>query len=77
MARSIVGGCSCGAVRYEGSAEPVFTTNCRDCRRPSGGGFVSVLVLPGDALKISDEVKYFEVKGDSGKAGKPRLLSQL
>jgi hypothetical protein len=25
MARSITGGCSCGTVRYECSAEPVFT----------------------------------------------------
>jgi len=68
MARSITGGCSCGAVRYECSIEPVFTANChcRDCQRASGGGFVSVLAVPRDALKISGEVKYYDVKGDSG-----------
>lgn len=68
MARSIIGGCSCGAVRYECSAEPEFTANCHcgDCQRASGGGFVSVLVVPIDTLKISGEVKYFDVKGDSG-----------
>lgn len=68
MARSITGGCSCGTVRYECSAEPVFTANChcRDCQQASGGGFVSVLAVPRDTLKIRGEVKYYDVKGDSG-----------
>jgi len=68
MARSFTGGCSCGAVRYECSIEPRFTANChcRDCQRASGSGFVSVLGVPRDALKITGEVKYFNVKGDSG-----------
>jgi hypothetical protein len=68
MATSFKGGCSCGAVRYECSVDPAFTANChcRDCQRASGGGFVSVLGVPRDALKIAGEVKYFEVKGDSG-----------
>ena len=68
MAKSFQGGCSCGAVRYECSADPVFTANChcRDCQRASGGGFVSVLGVPSAALAISGNVKYFDVKGDSG-----------
>jgi hypothetical protein len=68
MERSFKGGCSCGAVRYECTAEPVFTGNChcRDCQRASGGGFMSVLGVPRDALKVAGEAKYFEVKDDSG-----------
>ena len=68
MAGSFTGGCSCGSVRYECSADPLYTANChcRDCQRTSGSGFVSVLGVPRDALKISGEVKYFEVKSDNG-----------
>jgi len=68
MTTSFTGGCSCGAVRYECSAAPLFTANChcRDCQRASGGGFVSVLGVPTDAVKITGEVKYFDVQGDSG-----------
>jgi hypothetical protein len=66
---SIKGGCACGAVRYESSAEAVFTgtCHCRDCQRASGGGSSSVLAVPEAALKLTGEVKYHTVKGDSGK----------
>ena len=68
MATPFTGGCMCGAVRYECSAEPVMTGNChcRDCQRASGGAFVSALAVPRNALKITGEVKYYDVKGDSG-----------
>lgn len=69
MAKSFTGGCSCGAVRYECTADPMFAANCycRDCQRAGGGGFASVLGVPKDALKINGEVKYFDLKADSGK----------
>jgi len=40
--------------------------HCRDCQRASGGAFVSALAVPRNALKITGEVKYYDVKGDSG-----------
>jgi hypothetical protein len=69
MAKSFKGSCSCGAVRYECTADPVFTANCHclDCQRAGGAGFASVLGVPKDAVKISGQVKYFDLKGDSGK----------
>ena len=69
MAQSVKGSCACGAVRYECSADPIFTANChcRDCQRAGGAGFASVLGVPKDAVKISGQVKYFDLKGDSGK----------
>ena len=68
MAAPFMGGCMCGAVRYECSAEPLMTANChcRDCRRSSGSPFASVLLVPQDAVKITGEVKWFGVKADSG-----------
>jgi hypothetical protein len=48
------GGCACGVIRYECSAQPVqmLQCHCRDCQRSSGGPFVSVVIVPGKALKI-------------------------
>ena len=40
--------------------------HCRDCQRATGGPFVSILAVPKEALKITGEVKYHEVQGDSG-----------
>ncbi len=62
------GGCLCGAVRYECSAEPVWSGNChcRDCQRISGGGYVSTFFVPENSVTITGEVKYFDKNGDSG-----------
>jgi len=68
MATLVKGGCACGAVRYESSAEPLFTgtCHCRDCQRASGGGATSVVAVPKSALNITGDVKYHDVKADSG-----------
>ncbi len=68
MARKFTGGCICGAVRYECSAEPVMTGNChcRDCQKAGGGPFASALAVPTAAVKVTGEIKYYETKGDSG-----------
>jgi len=36
------GGCACGAIRYELTADPmiVHACHCRDCQRITGGAFV-------------------------------------
>ncbi len=48
------GGCACGAIRYESTAEPLLMLHChcRDCQRASGGPFSSFFVLPKDAFHI-------------------------
>ncbi|HPT49755.1 MAG TPA: GFA family protein [Accumulibacter sp.] len=77
------GGCLCGAVRYQSSAAPVMAGNChcRDCQRASGGAYAPTLFAPTAAVAIDGEVRYFEVKGDSGHAVSrgfcPRCGSQL
>ncbi len=62
------GSCQCGAVRYECSAEPMFSGNChcRDCQKATGGAYVPALAVPAAALKITGEIKHYECKGDSG-----------
>ncbi len=68
MATPFSGGCMCGAIRYECSADPFLALNChcRDCQRSTGGAFASLLAVPKDALKITGDPKYYEVKADSG-----------
>jgi hypothetical protein len=48
------GGCACGAIRYESTAEPMlmFHCHCRDCQRSSGGPFTSFVVVPTEAFEL-------------------------
>ena len=58
------GGCVCGAIRYECTAEPIMTfkCHCRDCQRVTGGGFVAGLLVPADSdceqFSMSDPLQY-------------------
>jgi len=49
------GGCVCGAVRYECTAEPImmFKCHCRDCQQVTGGGFVAGLLVPTSAFRLT------------------------
>ena len=69
MAVPFSGGCICGAVRYECSAEPLMSLNChcRDCQHITGSAFVPVVIVPTDSLKVTKGgAKYHSVRGDSG-----------
>src|SRR6266403_2242558 len=69
MASKIVGGCMCGAVRYESTAEAVMQANCycRDCQRSTGGAFAPVVLVPKEAFKLTKgRLKHYEVSADSG-----------
>src|SRR5260370_9969429 len=49
-----LGGCACGAIRYESTAEPVMILHChcRDCQQSSGGPFSSFVIVPTEAFKL-------------------------
>jgi len=40
--------------------------HCRDCQQATGGAYAPVCLVPRNAVKITGEVKYYDVKGDSG-----------
>ena len=65
---NLTGGCQCGALRYDCSAEPLFAGNChcRDCQKASGAGYVPAFAVPDTAVKIAGAVKYYESRADSG-----------
>ena len=49
------GGCSCGAIRYECTAEPImmFKCHCRDCQQGTGSGFAPGMLLPRAAFRLT------------------------
>ena len=79
LARDIVadsvpfsGGCACGAIRYEYTAEPItmFNCHCRDCQRATGTAFSAVVYVPAKAFTITKgSPRYYstlsEVVGDN------------
>jgi len=69
MATTFQGGCTCGAVRDECSADPIFMGNCHcgECQRATGSAYSPGIGVPKAALKVTDEVKFHEVTGSSGK----------
>lgn len=77
------GGCSCGAVKYKTSAEPVLQGNCHchECQRMTGSGYSATLFFSTDAVNISGEVLSYLRIGSSGKeVGRsfcPKCGSQL
>ncbi len=68
MAGTLTGGCLCGAVRYEISAEPmiVLKCHCLVCRKISGAGHSPFAAFPRDAVSITGEVKGYDGLADSG-----------
>ena len=62
------GGCLCGAVRYECTGKPVAAGHCHciDCRKSSGTGHCSHLMVPAQAFRISGEVTFYDAPADSG-----------
>jgi len=68
MSKPTTGGCLCGAVRYEISAEPMMSghCHCRKCQRVSGGAKASAFAVPEDSLTVTGERTRFSTEADSG-----------
>jgi hypothetical protein len=65
----MTGGCLCGAVRYEITAEPLFSGKCycEDCRRGSAGAaHVNVMAIPAAGLKLTGDTTGYAKTGGSG-----------
>jgi hypothetical protein len=63
------GGCACGAIGYESTAEPVLMVHChcRDCQRSSGGPFSSFVIVPTEAFKLSQgSLRFYESPTHAG-----------
>lgn len=63
------GGCACGAIRYQCSAEPLAALNCHchDCQRASGSAFAAILIVPASTFALMQgQPIYYNVTADSG-----------
>jgi hypothetical protein len=69
MSKAFIGGCACGAIRYEISAEPIFMNDCqcRDCQHRSGTGHGSYLTFPDKkVVKLEGQAAHWDVAADNG-----------
>jgi hypothetical protein len=69
MTQTITGGCLCGKVRYEFTAQPLFSGNChcRDCQKSSGSAYTPAVFVAEPKVSITGEVKYYQSQADSGR----------
>jgi hypothetical protein len=70
VSEAFSGGCLCGAIRYTCDGDPMMAghCHCEDCRRTSGSGHSSHLMVPAGSVAMTGEVKGYVRPSDSGNA---------
>jgi len=70
MTDTITGGCQCGAVRYEFTGEPFVGAHCHcnNCKKFTGTGHATNLVVPAEGFTVTGEMAAYEYKAESGNA---------
>lgn len=68
MSKILTGGCLCGAVAYESTAEPTMVGHCHcvDCRRTSGAGHATHIMMREDLTRITGAMTDYARRADSG-----------
>lgn len=69
MSKAYTGGCACGGIRYEISAEPMVMGDCqcRDCQQRSGTGHGSYLTFPRrEDVRVTGTATQWDIAADSG-----------
>jgi hypothetical protein len=75
MAEKILGGCKCGAVRYQIDVHNLpltYACHCLDCQTWSGSAFSQQALLPENALSISGPIEIVEFN-TSGRISRQRF----
>ena len=70
MSVSREGGCSCGAIRYRLTSDPLFVhcCHCLNCQRQTGSAFAINLLIEADRVELlAGEQSRFPFGGGSGK----------
>jgi hypothetical protein len=62
------GGCLCGALRYEATAEPLYAglCYCADCRKASGSGFIPFMGFRAADIVIAGAARQSHVPSFNG-----------
>lgn len=68
MTTGFKGSCLCGAVRFESTVPPQIVGHCHclDCRKSSGTGHCTHLVIPESAFTVTGDVTFYDRAADSG-----------
>jgi hypothetical protein len=68
MSEPYTGGCACGAIRYQVSAEPALMNicQCRQCQRDSGTGHGAHLTFVGAPVTLTGEARLWMTTGENG-----------
>jgi hypothetical protein len=69
LSEPYIGGCACGAIRYQISGEPLFQNDCqcRDCQCKSGTGHGSYLTFPSKLnVTLKGRAQQWNIIADSG-----------
>jgi hypothetical protein len=68
MSDPFTGGCACGALRFVATGAPLVMVDCQclHCQKISGTGHASHVVFPRDAVTITGQAGFHEMRGDSG-----------
>ena len=68
MTTEFTGSCLCGAVSYKATGAPLLGAHCHcvDCRKSSGTGHGSHVVMKADNVTIEGEPKCYDKPADSG-----------
>lgn len=68
MTTGFSGGCLCGAIRFNCTVDPQVAAHCHcvDCRKSSGTGHCTHLVVPAAALAVTGTVTFYKHAADSG-----------
>jgi len=67
-AKTITGGCLCGALRYEADGDPLNMGHCYcgDCQKASGSGFIPFMGFSAGALRFSGPSRPFASPAANG-----------
>jgi len=68
MTVPFTGGCACGAIRYECTAEPVvmLKCHCRDCQQAGGGAFAAAVLVPVESFKFTSGTPSYQFTPSEG-----------
>jgi hypothetical protein len=66
---AVAGSCLCGRYRYSFDREQAISAHhchCRDCRKMTGSGKATIILVPTVALQAHGELKSYTVTGADG-----------
>lgn len=68
MTQPLTGSCLCGAVTYRSDAAPMMVGHCHciDCRKASGTGHGTHVMVPAAAYEVKGELASYVSPADSG-----------